>query len=645
MGEDVQQMKTARERLLTLFDRTGWEARTQRGFRDGVSNRRFDNIPIGKRKELSRTQRRQELNKRRSPRETSENAPWILDARPRYRGKSRIRDKIRFFDGVIEFSPSGYQGLWNLYGADVAAPSQSPTKYQQVVPSTKLGPYPVLPPKHQNGTATPIKSYGYLRPQAITPLPWRPLDSRRWERVAHLINDPRTPNTRGRPGERVQHSLITLTPTSAASAVKEMQITHQDPKRNISEMISALRATRLKEKEQDEFNGEIQENEISSALVPFTQALSSFKTAQRQGANDDSHVETKGILKSDGAMSVEGSKPAKESKIQDRIKMFSNQGADVKSFGLPLTRMRNQPAPAKLSSQAADRAPRSTSSRVPQPNRSTRPQVEKRSTEVIVVAATDNVASDTLLETEADQQRSKPMNQELEIQAPAPRKLSPISDKIQYFEAFAGGQAASIGRAVMDDHRKWSLPQSKRIQRWPQPASENIFKRKTEQTEVLVNSIQRQQIRQEIEEIVDSAAPNSTEMQRDEAIKRHQDRERARYKIRSQRERLNSRSLSRSPSVPSISTSGLPDERGSDREAFKQPSECFREKRARQRKKQGKVSRWSFREHWIQTAMRSALDTIPYRIFGLVEVKTAFQIGLWLWIQWSHSAGWQSSDE
>jgi hypothetical protein len=306
-GDDVQQMETTRERLLALFDRPGRGARTLRGSRDRVSSSGFNGIPIRKEKEPSRTQRRQVLNKSRSLQETNDNAPWILDARPRYRRESRIRDKIRFFDGGMDVSPSGYQGSWKLYGDDVAAPSQSPTKYQQIVPLTKPGLYSVFPSKHQNGTETPIKYYGYLRPKEITPLPWRPLDSRRWERVAHLINSPETPNTTGRSNEQVQHSLITPTPTSAASAVKKAQVTHQDPKRNITENISVLCVTRSKGKEQNEFKGEIQENGTNSTLAPFTQALSSLKTTQRQGAND-SHVETKGILKSDGAMSVERSK-------------------------------------------------------------------------------------------------------------------------------------------------------------------------------------------------------------------------------------------------------------------------------------------------------------------------------------------------
>lgn len=198
-------MKTTRERLLTLFDRPGWGARTLRRFRDGGGSREFDDILIEKERGTSRTQKREIVNQSRSPKGPSDTARWVLDARPRGRRESRVRDKIRLFDEGMDFPTSGYQGPWKLNGADGAVPSQSQTKHRLTGSPTKPGLYSVFPPNHHNGTLTPIKSYGYLRPKEITPLPWGSLDSRKWETIAHLTNNSETPNVRGRPRERVQH--------------------------------------------------------------------------------------------------------------------------------------------------------------------------------------------------------------------------------------------------------------------------------------------------------------------------------------------------------------------------------------------------------------------------------------------------------
>ena len=596
----MQHMKTTRERLLTLFDRPGWGARTLRGFRDGVSSRGFDDVPIGKEREPSRTQRREVVNQSRSPQGASDTARWVPDARPKGKRDSRIRDKIRFFDGRMDFPSYGYQGPWKANGADGAVPSQSPTKYRPIVSPAKPGLYSDFPPNHHNGTLTPIKSYGYLRPKEITPLPWRPLDFRRWETVANLTSSPETPNVRGRPRERVQHSLVTPTPTNAISAVKKVQITYQDPKRNISEKVSVLCATRSNERDQEGFRCEIQENGPRTALAPFTQALSSRKTAKKQAVNDEIPVETRGALVSNEAKSVERSKTAKESKVQDRIYLFSKEGADGKGLGVPLTRMRNQSTPSKLPSQAGYGAATETSNRAPQSNRSARPQVTRRSTEVIEVTATSTVASDVLLGTVADQQWSKLQTQELASQASVPRKSSGIRDKIQQFEAFGSGRADSIGRAAVGSGRKWSSPQSKRIQSWPIPAGENVFHRKLEQTEVPEKLAEKQRIRQEFGRVINPAIFSSTETEKDNVIKRQQDRERARYKIHSRQERLNRRSRSRFRCAPSISISGLSDLRESEREAFKQLSEYFRGKTSKAKEEARKD---------VEMELEIALDT------------------------------------
>src|SRR6516164_5279487 len=97
-GEDVQHMKTTRE-LLTLFERPGRRARALRGFRDGVSNRGFDDILIEEEREPCRARGREVVNQSWSPEGTSDNFRWIPNARRRGRRESRIKDKIRFFDG------------------------------------------------------------------------------------------------------------------------------------------------------------------------------------------------------------------------------------------------------------------------------------------------------------------------------------------------------------------------------------------------------------------------------------------------------------------------------------------------------------------------------------------------------------------
>jgi hypothetical protein len=191
MGEDVRQMKTTRERLLALFERPGWGAKALRAFRDGQSSRGFDEIPIREERGPSRTKIHEAVTQSRSPQGTSDNVRWIPDTRPRRRRESRIQDKIRLFDGAMDFPPSGYQDPWKLNGAEGAVPSQLPTKYRPIVSPTRPGIYSVFPQKYQTGTLTPIKSYGYLRPKVATPLPWRPLDSRKWETVTNLINSQR----------------------------------------------------------------------------------------------------------------------------------------------------------------------------------------------------------------------------------------------------------------------------------------------------------------------------------------------------------------------------------------------------------------------------------------------------------------------
>lgn len=271
-----------------------------------------------------------------------------------------------------------------------------------------------------------------------------------------------------------------------------------------------------------------------------------------------------------------------ESKIQDRINLFSNEGADAKSLGVPLTRMRNRSTPTKLPSQATYGVHTCTSSRVLQPKHSTGPQAEKPSTEVTAVMAAATVASDVLLETVPEHQWSKLQAQELATQAPGQRKSSGISAKIQHFEAFASDRALSIGSVVVDKYRKWSSPQSKRIQTWPIPASENVFNHKTEQAEVPMNSVEKQHIRQEAEKFTSSTASNSTETEKDKVIKRHQGRERARQKIQTRQERLNRRSRSRYRSAQRVSVPS--NELEVQRQVFKHKYEVFGARDPRRRR-------------------------------------------------------------
>jgi Holliday junction resolvase-like predicted endonuclease len=113
-------------------------------------------------------------------------------------------------------------------------------------------------------------------------------------------------------------------------------------------------------------------------------------------------VEAETSSETNESKTAERLKPAKESKIQDRINLFNNKGPNWHSFALPMTRMRNQSTPTKLLSQAIHGAPAEASSRLLQRNRNTTPRVEERSTEVTATTAADIVASSVLLETVAN---------------------------------------------------------------------------------------------------------------------------------------------------------------------------------------------------------------------------------------------------
>jgi hypothetical protein len=580
-GEEVKQIKATRERLLTLFDRPGWGARTLRGFRDGGSNRGFDEASILKDKGPSRIKPYEVAEQSMSPQGTNDNPRWIPNARPRGRRESRIRDKIRFFDGRMDFQPSGHNDPWKVSGADSAVAFQSPSKFSPVASTTKPDLYSVFPQKQHTGTLTPIKSYGYLRPKEITPLPWRPLDSRRWETAVDLANSPE--RMRGRTRERFQHALVTPAPANAATAVRNVEIVHQDPKRNISKKVNVLYTARSKEGRQEVSIYGGQKEGPNSASPPFTQASSSRKPVEKQGANDESAAAGDGKSGINGAESVEQARLAKESKIQDRINLFSNYSVDMETSSVPMTRMRNQSTPSKLPSQAAYGTPTKTSHKVPQPNRITGSQVEEQSTEVTAFTVTDTVASGVLPETVANWQWPKPQTQELAVQVPAPRKSSSIGDKIQHFEAFSSAQGASVGCIIVNNNRKWCSPQSKRIQTWPMLANENVFNRKTEQAEVPGILEKTQHIRQEVENVANSVVSNRTEGANDKVIKRYQDIERARQKIYFRQERLNRRSRSRSR--PAASISGPSNELEEERQAFNHLSQHFKQAKEQREKK------------------------------------------------------------
>jgi hypothetical protein len=226
----------------------------------------------------------------------------------------------------MDFPPPGYNGPWKLKGADEAVPSQSPPRYQPITSPTKPGHYLVFPPKSHTGALTQVKSYGYLRPKEITPLPWTPLDARRWETIAHLTNTSKTSGERGGTYERVRHSLITPTPTNVASALKKVQVTHQNPSRNISEKVSVLCATGSKEREEEHFQNEIQDEVLNSAVTPYTRVIFDPKTARGQDIGHESLVEAKTSSETNESKSAERLKPAKESKIQNRINLFNNKG-------------------------------------------------------------------------------------------------------------------------------------------------------------------------------------------------------------------------------------------------------------------------------------------------------------------------------
>jgi len=546
-------MKTTREMLLNLFDKPGWGARTLRGLRDGGSSREFDDIQFGKEAGHSRKQRHEVLNQSISPQRGNDIERLIPNTRPRLRHGGMIRDRIRLFDGGMNFPSPGYNGPWKLKRADDVGPSQSPPRHQQITSPTKPRHYSVFPPKSHTGALTQVKSYGYLRPKEITPLPWRPLDARRWETVAHLTNTSKTSDERDRPRERVRHSLITPTPTNAALALKKVQVTHQNPNRNISEKVSVLCATGPNERDKEHFQNEIQEEGLNSAVAPYTQVIFDPKTARRQDIGHESLVEAETSSETNESKPAERLKPAKESKIQDRINLFNNKGPSWNSFALPITRMRNQSTPTKLPSQAIHGAPAEASRRLLQRNRNTTPRVEERSTEVTATTAADIIASSVLLETAANQPRPKPQAQELASQAPAPRNSSGISDKIQHFETCANRQATSIGRVVVDTNKKWPSLQSKRFQTWPVPARGYVFNHKTEQHTVPGELTGGRQTRHEFENIINPEISNSTESKDNKVIKTYQDRERAKQKIHYHQERLNCRPRSRSRSAPSVS--------------------------------------------------------------------------------------------
>ncbi len=548
---DARQVKSTRERLLTLFDRPGWGARTLRGLQDGGSIQGVDGIPFGKDGVSSRSQNCEVVSRSRSLRAENDDERWVPKKRPGLRRESMIRDKIRFFDGGMDLPSLGYNGPWELNGAAGADSSQSPTRRQQTVSPTKPGRYSVFPPKYHTSALTPVKSYGYLRPNETTPLPWRPLDSRRWEAVAHLTNSPDSPNVRGRPRERVQRSLITPNPTNATSAVKKVEITYQDPKRNVSEKVSVLYTTRLNERDEDHIKYEIQEKSPSSTLNPYAQDLSSHKTAKKEVISDESLFETKAGWETNGSKLLEILNLAKESKIQDRINLFSNEGLNANNFDLSTTRMRNQSTPTKLPSQTTYGTPAKASSGLRQPNWNSKPRVEKSSAKATAVTSSNVMASN--MSPEADRPRVEVQAQKLAVQTPAHRKSSGISDKIQHFEAFTNGKAASLASDIMNKNRKWSSSQSKRIQTWPIPASDYVFNRKREQTMVLKKLTGENQIGNEAEGISTSTASYGTQTRNEKMIKSYQDGERTVQKIRSRQERLNRRSRSRSRSAPSAS--------------------------------------------------------------------------------------------
>jgi hypothetical protein len=94
-GPDAQQMKTTREKLLNLFDKPGWGAKTLRGLRDRDSSREFDDIQFGNEAEPSRRQRHDVLNQSISSHRGSDIERLIPNTRPELRHEGVIRDRIK----------------------------------------------------------------------------------------------------------------------------------------------------------------------------------------------------------------------------------------------------------------------------------------------------------------------------------------------------------------------------------------------------------------------------------------------------------------------------------------------------------------------------------------------------------------------
>jgi hypothetical protein len=79
------------------------------------------------------------LNQSISPRRGNNIERLVPNRRPGLRHEGMIRDRIRLFDGGMDFPPPGYNGPWKLKRANDAVPSQSPPRHQLITSPTKLG--------------------------------------------------------------------------------------------------------------------------------------------------------------------------------------------------------------------------------------------------------------------------------------------------------------------------------------------------------------------------------------------------------------------------------------------------------------------------------------------------------------------------
>lgn len=104
--QNIGDMKATREKLLSLFERPGWGAKTLRGLRsvdDRDRSRNFNDIFYESGRGPTKTSNYEAANQSLSPSDKNDKNSWLLSPRPTGRRESRIQDRIKFFDGSKNF--------------------------------------------------------------------------------------------------------------------------------------------------------------------------------------------------------------------------------------------------------------------------------------------------------------------------------------------------------------------------------------------------------------------------------------------------------------------------------------------------------------------------------------------------------------